>query len=313
MRALPSVALLSLGACEPAPADSAVGAETAETAETADTGAPMEPLFAFAVLADPHLTTGIENQERLAAAVAWVNQEALDRQIELVFVVGDIGWHGGLEVGKALLDQLQVPYAPVIGDNEIHFGDEITFDEVFTPQYELLASTLEEWRRGAVEVYNPELGQSVWLQNYSFSYAGLRFVGLDWCSRDPGTLASEIAEANDLDGGTLPFLEEELTTLVDGPEEDVLLFSHHPMMWFPGGFLEDDWAKITGVTAPMGHRVAGAYAGHLHVNHEEAVEEAGYDLFITDATFDDELTVRVVTVASDGVRHRYTQEVVVVP
>lgn len=284
----------------------------AETADSADTGAPMPRLFSFAVLADPHVTTGLESQERLAAAVARVNQEAEARDLGLVFVVGDLGWDGGLEITRALLDQLSVPYAPVLGDNEVHFGDEQTFDQVFSSQYELLAATFQDWRRGTVEVIDPQRGETLWLQNFSFVFEDLRFVGLDWCSRDDGTLASELATLHDFEGGTLPFLEDEISTLADGPREDVLLFSHHPMIFFPGGFVEADWEKIVGVTSPAGHRVAGAYAGHLHVNYEEAIEEAGYDLFITDATFDDELTIRFVSVHGDGQRHSYVQELVVV-
>lgn len=277
-----------------------------------DSAAPeMEELFSFVVLADPHLSDNLDHEERMAAAVAWVNQEQADRDIRLVFVVGDIGWSGGLETARDLLDQLSVPYLPVIGDNEIYLGDELVFDEVMGPVYAARAEELDEWRRGAVEVVDT-VGETLWLQNFSFSYEGLRWVGLDWCSRSDEALASELAELHDIDDGTFPYLEEELSQLPEGPEEDVLLFSHHPMFFFPGGFVENDWEKIVGLVSPVGHRVAGAYAGHLHIDYAEAQEEAGYDLFITDALWDDDVTVRVVTVSGDGQTHQYAQELVVV-
>lgn len=158
---------------------------------------------------------------------------------------------------------------------------------------------------------DPRRGETLWLQNFSFTYGGLRMVGLDWCSRDDDTLASEMATLHDFDGGSLPFLEEEISTLPDGPEENVLLFSHHPMVLFPGGFYEFDMERLTGVVAPAGARIAANYAGHLHVSIEQADLETGYDLYVTDAIHDDELTIRVVTVSGNGRRMTFSQELVV--
>lgn len=301
------VGALALAACG-SPPPSADSADSAgETGEP-----PLEPLFSFAVFADPHLTDNEEKEDRLAAAVTWVNEQAEARGVALVFVVGDIGWGGGLERAEEVLGELVVPYAPVIGDNEIHFGDEENFDVVFGEQYGRLAETFPDWRRGAVEVWDPNRGETVWLQNFSFSFEGLRFVGLDWCSRDDDPLASEMAELHDFEDGTLPFFEEELTTLPAGPEENVLLFSHHPMMLLPGGFMEPYWSELAGLASPQGARIAGAYAGHLHVDYEDAVEEADYEVFITDAIWDDDVTVRLVSVYGNGLRYAFAQELVLV-
>lgn len=272
---------------------------------------PMEHLFSFAILADPHISSNPDHEARLAAAVAWINDNAAARRVELVWVLGDIGWGEGLPVAAALLSELEPLWLPILGDNEVHFGDEATFDAVFDPQLQALSGVLPGWSRGAVEVYNPVYGQTSWLQNYSFDYGGLRWVGLDWCSRSDSALLSELAELNDFEGGTLPYLDQTLSTLAPGVEEDVLLFSHHPMHL--GMFNEAQLAALTARTGPLSNRVAGAYAGHAHLDAEVLVEEGGYTVWVTDAVWDDVNTVRVVEVWGDGLRFEYAQELVIVP
>ena len=288
--------------------------DSQEDSAVEDSGAVALPfLFSFAVLADPHISTGAEHQERLAAAVGWINDSAAAESIELVVVVGDIGWGDGLPIARDLLDALEMPYLPIIGDNEIHFGDEQRFDEVFASHYALLSDTFGGWRRGTVEAWNPVHEQTSWFQNTSFEYRGLRWVGLDWCSRDDNSLLSEFAEVHDFAGGTWPFFADELGALgEDGAERgDVLLFSHHPMHL--GAFNSAQMADITGLTGPIHQRIAGAWAGHLHLDAEVVVEEGGYTVWVTDATWDDVNTVRLVKVYGDGERFEYDQELIEVP
>jgi hypothetical protein len=281
--------------------------------ETDDSGPAPEPefQFSFAIFADPHITANVERQERLAGAVQWVNENAAAEQIELVWVVGDIGWGEGLPIARALLDELDVTYLPVLGDNEIHFGDEAAFDVIFDSHYGLLENTLDGWQRGTIEVYNPVYEQTSWLQNFSFEHRGLRWLGLDWNSRSESNLYSEFAELNDFEGGTLPFFTDQLGGLEAGPDEDVLLFSHHPM--HIGAFDLVQMEALASVTGPIDGRVAGAYAGHVHLDATVEVEEGGYTAFVTDAIWDDKNTVRLVEVWSDGTTHTYVQRLEVVP
>lgn len=292
--------LLLLSACDPAPAPA-----------DSEAPAPLEHLFSFAILADPHITTDPERQARLADAVAWINQNAAAERIELVWVLGDIGWGEGLAISYTLLGELTPLWLPVIGDNEIHFGDEQNFNTVFEPQLDAAAAVLPGWSRGVVEVYNPVHAQTSWLQNFSFTYGGLRWVGLDWCSRSDHSLLSELGELHDFEGGTLPYLAQDLGQLPAGLEEDVLLFSHHPMHL--GIFDQAQLAAITALTGPLANRVAGAYAGHAHLDAEVLVEEGGYTAWVTDAVWDDVNTVRVVEVHSDGARVEYVQDLVILP
>ncbi len=279
--------------------------------EPVDTGEPpLEHLFSFAILADPHIAGDIGHEERLAAAVEWVNTAAAADKIEIVVVVGDIGWDEQLPVAKALLDELDMPYVPILGDNEVHFGDAKAFDDVFTPQYALLATEFENFERGAIEVYNPVHNKDSWMNNLSFDFRGLHWVGLDWISRSDNSVLGEFAELNNFEGGSYPFFEHELATLDAGPDENVLLFSHHPMNL--GLFNLEQLSQLTGVTNMVSDRVAGAYAGHLHIDFEESVLDGGYEVFITDATWDDDNRVRLVEVWGNGLRFEYTQELVTV-
>lgn len=272
---------------------------------------PMEFQFAFAILADPHVTTDVDHQERLAAAVDWVNANAAERDIELVWVVGDIGWGEGLPIARDLLSELEPIWLPVLGDNEVVFGDEQNFGLVFDEQMRSLASTLPGWTRGAVEVENPVYEQTSWMHNFAFDYGGLRWIGLDWCSRSDNALLSELGELQDFEGGTLPYLSQELSALSGEGEEDILLFSHHPM--HVGMFSDAQMRSLIDLIGPQAGRVSDNYAGHTHVNAEVEVEEGGYTVWVTDAVWDDVNTVRVVGVYSDGSRYEYTQELVIVP
>jgi hypothetical protein len=273
---------------------------------------PLEHLFSFAIFADPHVVTSGDHLDRLEAAVAWTNANADARRIDVVFVVGDVGWSGGLPLARAALDGLDVPYVPVIGDNEIQTGDEKVYDDVFGPHYATLETRLADWRRAAALVWNPEHETQSWLQNWSFTHQGVRFVGLDWCSRTIGGLLGEMADLHDFEGGTLPFFAADLVEET-GADESVVWLSHHPMYASPGAFDGTEMGAITALTEPLAHRVAANYAGHYHLDLEETPDDAGYDVFVTDALWDDVVRVRVVEVWGNGARFEYVQDLVDIP
>ena len=280
-----------------------------------DLPAPVEHTFTIAVLADPHLTAPSERDVRLAAAVDWIEEQREDRKIELVVVVGDIGWEGGLESARDILDSLSISYVPILGDNEVAYGDEERFDEVFGPVYDELASRYPSFERGPVEVWDPNRERTVWLQNLAFEHQGVQILGLDWVSRAESGILTELAELHDFDDGTIAWFESQLDGLRsqehEHASEDTLLFSHHPMH-IPSFDLEE-MARITGATGPLGDRVAASFGGHYHIDATDRVEEGGYDVFVTDATWDDENTVRLVEVHGNGTAFELVQELVDVP
>lgn len=303
MSTLALLALLSCASGDRAACDDCTG-------DTAVTEPPMAELFSFVVIADPHVTeSNIEHQERLAAAVEWINDNAASEQIELVWVVGDTGWSGGVPIVRALLEGLTTTWVPVLGDNEVHLGAEEAFDDTFRDQYAVLEASMESWSRGTVQTVDPVTGRDMWLQNFAFEYRGIRWLGLDWISREDGILG-ELAEVHDFPDGTLPFFDGQVSG-ASGAQDSVLMFSHHPMHLPSFDLAELD--KLFGVTAPSGARVAANYAGHYHVSGEEFVEGGDYDVFVTDATWDDENTIRLVRVSGNGLRFEYSQELVVLP
>lgn len=297
--------LLFLLACAP---------ESDAPDEVAPTPARAPDPFAFVVFADPHIAREQDHEDRLEAAVSWVNQHREERGIDLVMVVGDIGWtQNGLDQSKLLLDGLDVPYVPVLGDNEVHANSEELFDQVFTPQFEWLSDQLDDFQRQPSEVYNPEVDETSWIQNVSFRHHGVRFLGLDWVSRDHRAYYGELASLNDFEGGTWPFFEDELSGLDATQVEDVLLFSHHPMTVLPGAMDIEQMDRVSGVTSPIAGRVAAAFAGHMHYTEDRPAGPSGFSVHVTDATWDDENTIRVVDVVWDGDAYQYEHELVIVP
>jgi hypothetical protein len=287
--------------------------ERAPDEGTEPVAAEPEHVFSFVVLADPHIVEPSERDVRLAAAVDWINQAVDARSVELVVVVGDIGWGEGLTRSKDLLDALAVPYVPVLGDNEVHLDSEAAFEDVFGPQYAALSDRFDGFEHPEPGSHNPEWDATSWFQNVAFDYRGLRFVGLDWVSRDDHAILGELANLHDFEGGTFPWFSDQIEAVTDEKEEHVLLFSHHPMMMLPGAFNVEDLARVTGVTSPKAAAVSAAFAGHFHFDHDEYVHEGGYDVHVTDATWDDENTVRLVEVWQEGTVFRLVHELVVVP
>ncbi len=275
------------------------------------TAPPMEPRFSVAVVADPHAYGGAENLQRLEAAVAWIETHAAERQIELVLILGDVTWNDGFDDARAALDELSMPYVPIIGDNEVHSDDEQAWEEAFASQFEALASELDGWRKAEMPVFHPDAEADVWFQNTAFDVQGVHFVGLDWAARGVDGILGEAGFLHDFDGGTFPWFEDEVAAAAEGAEESVIFFTHIPMHL--GAFDLEQMAALTGVTGPAADLVYANLAGHVHVNAEVEVEDGGYTVFVTDAVWDDENTVRMIQVSGNGLRFEYEHELVIVP
>lgn len=271
---------------------------------------PLVPLFAFAIVTDSHVTGSGANADRLAAAVAWINANAFARGIEVVLVLGDIGWDGGLGLSRTLLDGLEVPYVPVTGDNEVHADDEEAFATTFADRYALLSTAFAGWQQAAAPVWNPEAGQESWFTNVAFEHRGVRFVGLDWAARGVEGLEGEMGDLHDFDGGTWRWFEGVFAALPKDAAESIVLFSHMPMHF--GAFWLDEMSAIESLLGPSGGAVYADMAGHVHLTYERAVSGGGYVVYATDGTFDDENTLRLVIVEGNGARFVYTHELIVV-
>ena len=284
--------------------------EPKTTAEEMDSASDEIHLrYSIAVLADPHIAGGGEHSERLQQAVEWINQQQTEQSIELVVVLGDVGWGSGLSESKSLLDQLQVPYVPVIGDNEVAYGDEENFGTVYGPQFELLSTYFTDWNKDGSAVWNPEEEKNSWFYNYAFTYRGNRFITVDWSARTNQSIFSEMGDLHDFDGGTFEFFESEITALNGQKENSVMLLSHIPMYMSPGGFDVAEADKISGLTNAYSDLIYADFAGHFQVNADTEFEDGGFEVFITDAVWDDEITIRLVQVWEDNSGFSYVHEI----
>ncbi len=279
-----------------------------------DTGeAPaMEPLFSFVVLADPHLYGSVTHEENAVDAVEWVNENRVERGIELVVILGDVAWSAGLEGSPELLGALEVPWVPIIGDNSIQSDDEQQWAETFEPQFLLLAAELEGWFKADPLVENPEEGVDSWFQNLVFDYGGLRFLGLDFCTRHIGGVFGEMADLHDFEGGTLPWLRDRLEELEQPAAESVVMLSHHPVHLSPGAFDLEEMDQLEELLAPHGDTVAMSLAGHYHMDGYQELDELGYQVFVTDDVHASR-ALRVVRVSGNGLRFAYDHETVYLP
>ncbi len=308
--------LLLLACAAPEPDSNLDTGAAADTDVPADPGSGMPPdtevAFRYVVIADPHVTVpASEAVARLDRAVDWIDAEREVRDLRLVLVVGDVAWSTGLEPARESLDRLDIPYVPLNGDNEVQLGSEEAYHLAFADQFDILATTFDDWAMGPVEVANPVYGTTSWFHNVAFTYEGVRFVGLDWASRNIHYLLGEFGELHDFEGGTWPFFEAQLAATAGGIGESVVLFGHMPMHLGPFDLAQME--RIKGVTAPLADVVWADLAGHYHGSASETVEDAGYDLHVTDATFEDEVELRIVEVRTDGSRFWPVTELVVVP
>lgn len=281
------------------------------TAPRAAPPAVAEELFSFAVVADPHVTSAGENADKLAAALAWIDANAEQRQIELVLAAGDLAWGAGLDVAPALFDAISVPVVPLIGDNEVQAGGEERFDQVFAPRYQALATELEGWERAPTPTWDPDLQRDLWLQNAAWTHRGVRFLSLDWVVRAVDGVLGELGALHDVEGGSLPWLTAQLQAAAAEPDEGVVLVSHIPMHL--GLFTLDQMATLGERLALRSASVYADFAGHVHVDSGQTLDDLGYDVYTTQATHSDVVVVRVVHVTSDGERFSYTHERVEVP
>ena len=80
---------------------------------------------------------------------------------------------------------------------------------------------------------------------------------------------------------------------------------------FLGAFDADEMDAIEGVVAPYADQDYANLAGHIHFDYEQQSE--GFEVYATDAVWDDVKTVRMIQVSGNGEAYEYEHEIVVVP
>jgi hypothetical protein len=204
----------------------------------------------------------------------------------------------------------------VIGDNVIQGGTESDFDATFASHYSSLVGVLDDFARQPTPVANPDIGGPSHLQNFSFNHNGVRFLCIDWCTRTIGGPTNESADLHDFAGGTWPWFESEIRASAVGKRERIVMVSHHPMHDLVGGygsFGPAEIGSIEALTGSHGEWVYGNFAGHYHFDWEETRSAGRYEVIVTDATWDDENTFRLVRVFENSDTLSYQREIVALP
>jgi hypothetical protein len=286
------------------------GATSGIDSGATDTGPEpeLEYVFSFALLADPHIVSTQEHVDRLVQVQEWIDAQAEDRGLELVLVLGDIGWGEGLEPSYDLLNAFSVPWVPVAGDNMLHVGDEERWQRVFAPQMTVLAETFQDFHAAPQPTFNPDWDRDSWFANYAFVHRGVTFMVLDWCSRSDEPIYGDTADLHDFDGGTLPWFQDQVQALESGPQESVVMASHMAMHLGPGSFniAMDD--VLEGWAGAYADQLALSVGGHLHMDIDQTATVGGWEVHVLDATWDDALTLSIVDVWGNGRRFAYEIE-----
>ena len=283
--------------------------------------------FSFAVIADPHINGRPDHNAKLKTAIDYIIRRKDNKGIELVFVVGDIGWGGprakrNLKVAKEMLDRLNranIPYIPIIGDNEVQGRCEKEFEDTFREQYDRLARVLADWRKA------PSPVNGKYLQNFSFNYKGCHFVCCDFNSRQA---RDEGGELHDFAGGSWPWFKNDVETCQKDKKESIVIVTHIGMFRTGFGladqflFAQDDMTKIKRFLNDHREYVDSNYAGHIHQNWHASVWTGLfttiYHVRATDETWHcrqwpetngKSTTVRVVRVDSSGSKVSYKQHI----
>ena len=311
--------------------DSAADAAVDAAGDGDDGGALPGPVFSFAVLADPHLDGTPSRRENLQRAVDRIVAEREAWGIELVFIAGDIAWGSvdgmsNLADAREILEGLEeagIHYVPLLGDNEVQYGSEQEFHQVFGPHYQDMAAALKGWQQLATPV------DGLYLQSFSFNHRGCHFVCPDFISRQPG---NEAADLNDFEGGSWPWFQADVTDAAQGPKERINVFSHHGM--FNTGLASVDrllisdeaMDQVVELLCPLREFVSASYGGHIHQNWVwEVYCDSGepiYQVWMTDDAFDavvppepddHRITIRVVEVSAAAGGFTYEQHLLEEP
>ncbi len=185
----------------------------------------------------------------LRNAVQWINGHRQQLDIHFVLVSGDItdsAEKSEFLKAKALLDKLDIPYIPLIGNHDVWaytkneeddrpIGDSL-INEIFEEEFNELSRFFDNWDDGQrlSRTWNKEGNTAQYLQNFSFQYKGYTFLMADFNPRyhvwrqppEPG-IGPE-AQIMNFEDGTWPWFKETIENVAGSNYEHVIISSHHP-------------------------------------------------------------------------------------
>ena len=230
----------------------------------------------------------------LRQAVKWINYHQQDKNIKFVVISGDLtgsAEKSEFQMCKKIMDGLNVPYVPVIGNHDIWpyvryqieapyaCGDSV-MGEVFADVYDKDKLFFTNWNDGTrlTRRYNPETQKEHYLQNFSFEYENFIFYGLDFNPRyhvgkaEPGI--GPDAQTMDWTGGTFQWLQHELATNPNKRNHNVCFISHHPatdnILFILSGFVFDiaEYSKLVTMLTPYRQNLGLWMTGHIHIDYD---------------------------------------------
>jgi 3',5'-cyclic AMP phosphodiesterase CpdA len=224
---------------------------------------------------------------RLRNTVNWLKENHEAEQIKFVIVSGDLtdsGERSEYLKFKEIMDELPIPYIPLIGNHDVwpytgaeqaeHPNGDSLINELFDSTFIFAQSVMDNWDEGTrlTRQFNPETNNYNYLQNYAFEYDGFHFLMLDFNPRYPAAnnepgIGPE-AELMDFEGGSWDWMKQKIENLNHLEDQNLFIVSHHPPLkeiwsiWY--AFDLEEKKSITDFLWNYKQHIAVWLAGHIH-------------------------------------------------
>jgi predicted MPP superfamily phosphohydrolase len=234
--------------------------------------------WSFAILTDLHIGRWYPGPydgseyfltERLRKALRDIKKmNTPSNPIKFVVVLGDLSESGEKaqlqKVRKIFEEELgNLPWIPIMGNHDVwaRSNKEPHFAEVFSDYLDQLCNNPIFGGTFRTQNYMVDPSDPTDLENYVFECGGIRFICLDFNTREPlpKPLSGPGADAV-LYPTTYAWLAENLS-----PGQPAVLFSHHPFKWdLFLAFSPPELDSINELIRQSGADVKATFAGHIH-------------------------------------------------